>query len=211
MNEEHFLTELKIYLSPLSKENVDVILTSFMEVFEEGKKGQMSEEEIAKSLGKPKEIAEEILQTFHITVKEKKIYQNDWQEIEPEYYQAPESFEDIYPNMSSPSNQGHLPLLPRILLLIFNVFVGFWVIFGLYAFLAGAWMTVIAFFISPFLSLVGFLFFPFSVNMFQLSFSLLLAGIAFFMVIIGRPITKFIHYNTKRYLQFSKQVWKGDI
>ncbi len=208
MNEEHFLTELKIYLNPLQKDQLDAILASFATVFAEGKESSLSEEEIAKSLGKPKDIAKEILQLYHITVKEKEIYQNDWQEIEPEYSKEEDFSSYAKPIPDTPRQKT--PFLPRFLLLLFNIFVGIWLIFGLYAMLVGAWVTVAAFFVAPFISLAGFFFLPFTVSMLQLSISLILAGVAFFMVLVGRPITKFIHRNTKRYFQFSNRIWKGE-
>jgi uncharacterized membrane protein len=60
MNREEFLKELEERLIGISKEDKKEILQDYEEHFKIGKKKKRSEEEIAKSLGEPKEIAKEI-------------------------------------------------------------------------------------------------------------------------------------------------------
>ena len=61
MNKEHFLIELKIYLKPLSYQHQAAVLDKYEAIFDERMAAGEAEEQIAKNLGKPRSIAEEIL------------------------------------------------------------------------------------------------------------------------------------------------------
>ena len=56
MNETEFLDLLRYYFRNAKTEEVEEILADYESHFEEGKKRGLSEEEIAKELGSPKDI-----------------------------------------------------------------------------------------------------------------------------------------------------------
>lgn len=202
MNEEHFLTELKIYLSPLSKDKLTAILQLFAQLFDEGRAGDMSEEAIAKALGKPKEIAQEILQFYHVKVKEKEIYQNDWREIPPQY--EDDDFEEDDSEVHSMA--ADRPFLPRFLMLLFHLFVGIWFVLSVYLVLFSAWAAVFTLIITAILSAGAFLSLPLSAALFAFFIGFILLGIALFLIAIGRPITGVFNQLVKHYLRFAHRV-----
>ncbi|UYY07749.1 DUF1700 domain-containing protein [Enterococcus faecalis] len=81
MNKEHFIIELKIYLKALNPKDQAIILAKYKALFDARVAEGETEEQVAKSLGKPRVIAEEILKEQGIELTERKIENNGWQEI----------------------------------------------------------------------------------------------------------------------------------
>lgn len=81
MNKEHFIIELKIYLKALNPKDQAIILAKYKALFDARVAEGETEEQVAKSLGKPRIIAEEILKEQGIELTERKIENNGWQEI----------------------------------------------------------------------------------------------------------------------------------
>lgn len=70
MNKEQFLKQLESGLKKLSLEERQDILQDYEEYFAIGVEKGKSEEQISASLGQPKQIAKELLATFHIEMVE---------------------------------------------------------------------------------------------------------------------------------------------
>lgn len=85
MNKEHFIIELKIYLKALNPKDQAIILAKYKALFDARVAEGETEEQVAKSLGKPRVIAEEILKEQGIELTERKIENNGWQEIPAAY------------------------------------------------------------------------------------------------------------------------------
>lgn len=226
MNEEHFLTELAIYLKPLPIEKKEEILATYRQLFQEGVADGVAEEVVAKNLGKPKDLAAEILKEFHITLQDKKIYQSDWQEFKPrlrEYegprfdekdYTNPENrdipYEEDYPPYPGPaaSTQEHGALV-KVLLVLFNLFIMIWLIVSVFFALVAAWLTVAFLLASPLISLFFFFSLPLSTGLFQLGLSVVLFGLGLVGIAIGRPITRFFTRLNRAYWRFNHGVFHG--
>jgi len=70
MNKKKFMNEIKRNLKGLSKEDRDEIIEDYEEHFEIGKKKKRSENEIAKSLGNPKQLAKQAKLEFLVSKAE---------------------------------------------------------------------------------------------------------------------------------------------
>jgi len=72
MNKKEFMSELKKNLKGLSKEDREEIIEDYGEHFDIGKKRKRKESEIAKSLGKPKQLAKQAKVELLVSKAEKK-------------------------------------------------------------------------------------------------------------------------------------------
>lgn len=70
MNKEQFLKQLEASLKRLSTEERKDILQDYEEYFAMGMEREKSEEDIASSLGNPKQIAKELLASYHLDMVE---------------------------------------------------------------------------------------------------------------------------------------------
>lgn len=218
MNKEHFLIELKIYLKPLTNQQQVFILNKYQTIFEERLAAGETEEQIAKSLGKPRGIAEEILQEFDITVPEKKIERDGWQEIQPiinndyRYEEIPEHpYNDVFGSYERPQHSGFTRFCQVAGVLALNFLLMFWMIFSFIMVLFSCWLVAIVFLFSPIIG--GILVFS-GLNdgaMFQLFFSIFLSGAGVIGLLILTPLTKFFLQLLKRYVQWNIRVLKGEI
>ncbi|MGM0219575.1 DUF1700 domain-containing protein [Enterococcus sp. AZ126] len=218
MNKEHFLIELKIYLKPLTHQQQAFILNKYEVIFEERLAGGETEEEIAKNLGKPRGIAEEILQEFDITVPEKKLERDGWQEIQPtvsndyQYEEIPEHpYDDDYRSYERPRHNGFVRFCQVIGVLSFNFLFMFWMIFAFIMFLFSGWLVAVIFLFSPIFGGIS-IFSSFNDGtMFELFFSIFLSGAGVIGLLILTPLTKFFGKVFKRYFQWNIRVLRGEI
>ncbi|MEI5994553.1 DUF1700 domain-containing protein [Candidatus Enterococcus mansonii] len=218
MNKEHFLIELKIYLKPLSNQQQTFVLDKYDAIFTERLAGGETEEQIAKSLGKPRSIAEEILQEFDITVPEKKLERDGWQEIQPtvdsNYYYDDSSehpYDPSYQSYERPRRSTFARLCQVFGILSLNFLLMFWVIFSIIMFFFSGWLAAVLFLLSPILG-------GFSViaglndgTMFQLFVSIFLFGAGIIGLLILTPLTKAFAKILRRYAQWNLRVLRGDI
>ncbi|OJG72512.1 hypothetical protein RV12_GL000926 [Enterococcus quebecensis] len=218
MNKEHFLIELKIYLKPLTNQQQAFILNKYRTIFDERFAAGETEEQIAKNLGKPRSIAEEILQEFDITVPEKKLERNGWQEIQPnvnsDYYyeEAPEHpYEDTYQLHKRPQHSPFTRFCQVVGVLSLNFLLMFWFIFSFAMLFFSAWLVAVIFLFSPILGGISVLAGFNDATMFQLFLSIFLAGAGIIGVMILTPLTKFFGKALRRYLQWNIQVLRGEI
>ncbi|MGX7150632.1 DUF1700 domain-containing protein [Enterococcus ureasiticus] len=218
MNKEHFLIELKIYLKPLTNQQQSFILNKYETIFDERIAAGETEEQIAKSLGKPRAIAEEILQEFDITVPEKKLERDGWQEIQPvvnndyRYDEIPEHpYDDTYRSYERPHRSGFTRFCQVAGVLSFNFLFMFWMIFAFIMVVFSCWLVAIVFLFSPILGGVS-VFSGFNDGaIFQLSVSIFLFGAGIIGLLILTPLTKFFGKVLKRYLQWNIRVLRGEV
>lgn len=227
MNEEHFLTELAIYLKPLSAEKKQEIIATYQELFTTGLAEGQSEEQIAKSLGKPKDLAADILADEHLHVEEKQIYQQGWQEFQPnkkEYngprfdahdytsgnnYEDDEQYEGEYPPRYERANPHSESFIKKAALFSFNILIMVWVWFSILITGLALWLTVFVMLAAPLWGIVAFFFFPMSAAIFQIAIMGAVFGVGLIGIAIGRPITRLFVKATKKYWQFNKAVFSG--
>ena len=222
MNKDHFLIELKIYLKSLSTKQQMTILNKYEELFNERLATGETEEQIAKELGKPKIIAEEILKEFNIDVPEKKMIHDGWEEISPQkkaseefeygaYYHS-ENEDDPYSNSQYKQPVPYSPFVRfcqvagilslNFLLMIWLIFAGIMVIFSF-------WIATFVFLLSPIIGIYSML-----INMGAYGFLQLFAGILFFgvgiiAVLVLTPLTKWFIKGLKYYFKWNLFVLRG--
>lgn len=192
MNKEHFLIELKIYLKPLPVQDQEPIIQKYETFFEERMTQGETEEVIAKSLGKPKQIAENILKEFDMPLKEKQLTQESWQEIPA----ATENWEEPL--------RKERNFLTMAFILCIDVFFMTWFVPFVCSMLIGGWLTAIALLLSPiilgFLSLISL--FSTSFFTFYVLLSLFLFGSGIIGCLILHPLTKLCIYLAKQYINW---------
>ncbi|MGC6767410.1 DUF1700 domain-containing protein [Enterococcus sp. LJL128] len=214
MNKEHFLIELKIYLKPLSYQQQAAVLDKYEEIFDERIASGEAEEQIAKSLGKPRSIAEEILQEFDIEVPEKRLTRDGWQEFSPvqdydpyekDMYDHP--YDDHY-DYKRPDKPG-VRVLKICALLAFDFLFMFWMFFAFAAVVFSCWLAAVLFLLSPILGvysvIVGFN----DAGLFQLFFSVFLSGAGVIGIMILTPLTRLFFASLKRYIKWHGKVFGG--
>jgi uncharacterized membrane protein len=220
MNKEHFLIELKIYLKPLSAQQQIQVLNKYETLFDERVAAGETEEEIAKSLGKPRSIAEEILHEFDISVPEKKLGIDGWQEIPPaptaDYdfsdnvaYEHP--YDDATQAYERPQHGPFVRFCQIIGILSLNFLLMIWIIFAIIMCFFGGWLAALAFLFSPILGGVSVLAGMNDASMFQLFLSIFLSGAGIIGLVILVPLTKFFGKLLKLYLQWNIRVLRGEI
>lgn len=217
MNKEHFLIELKIYLKPLTNQQQTLVLNKYETIFEERSVAGESEEQIAKSLGKPRGIAEEILQEFDISVPEKRIERDGWQEIQPvvshdySYEELEHPYDDTYRSYERPHHNGFIRFCQIAGVLSFNFFFMFWMIFTAIMLFFACWLVAVTFLFSPILAGIS-AFAGFNDGMmFQLFASIFLSGAGLVGLLILMPLTKFFGKCLRRYLQWNIRVLRGEV
>lgn len=218
MNKEHFLIELKIYLKPLSYQQQAAILDKYEEIFDDRIAAGETEEQIAKSLGKPRSIAEEILQEFDIDVPEKRLTKDGWQEISSsQTYDEYEKYEDEHPYdyydedtyyKNRPQRPG-FRALKICALLAFDFLFMFWMFFAFAAVVFSCWLAAVILVLSPILGtysvIVGFN----DAGLFQLFFSIFLCGAGIIGTMILLPLTRLFFSSLKRYIAWHGVVFGG--
>lgn len=219
MNKEHFLIELKIYLKPLSYQKQALILDKYETIFEERLANGETEEAIAKALGKPKVIAEEILQEFDIEVAEKQLGRDGWIEFYPEkdnQYEQSEfteqhPYDDQYQVYERPRHSPFVRFCQVAGILFLNFFMMIWIFLGILMGFLGAWITGIAFLLSPIIGGYAVISGYNDGSMFQLFFSIFLFGVAIIGLLILRPLTIWFLKILKHYFVWTISVLRGDV
>lgn len=212
MNKEHFLIELKIYLRPLSDEKQLSFLNKYEKIFDEQIAQGKSEELIAKELGKPVEIAEQILEEFDVPVFQKNLNKTGWHETQADFtaenYQNFSEYKTTYQPTHS-SGIGHL--FKIIALLFFNLCFGIWMIFTFFILLISGWIVAISFIFSPVMVAFQFFLTYYSAAMFQLFASVCLFGLGVIGILILIPCSKLFFKGLKQYFLWTIRVLKGEV
>lgn len=220
MNKEHFLIELKICLKAIAPQDQAIILEKYAIIFDERTAAGETEEQIAKSLGKPREIAEEILKEYDIEIPEQQRENDGWQEIEPD--NSGMNYDSYYENFETPYDENtqmryrpqHSPLARFFQvsgIVCLNLFLMIWIIFGIFMAFVGFWIAGVATILSPILGIYGVLMNYNNASLFQLSVSVFLFGASIIGWLLLVPLTKFVARIFRQYFQWNIAVLRGDI
>src|SRR5690606_2257443 len=181
MNKYQFMNILESSLAKLPADEREVILRDFDDHFsfamEEGKK----EEEIAKSLGAPQQIAKELLATYRL----EQVEQNG-------------SASNIFRAVWAVIGLG-----------FFNLFIVLAPFLTLVSILIAGWIVGISFIGSPLLVLIDTIITPANFVLFDVFMSIFLAGLGLFIMIGMYYVTKYLMRIFVRYLNFNVKVVKG--
>jgi uncharacterized membrane protein len=217
MNKEHFLIELKIYLKPLTAQQQAFILNKYETIFDERLSEGETEEEIAKDLGKPRTIAEEILQEFDIQVPEKRLERDGWQEIQPaasyDYYEEPTEhpYDDTYQSYERPKHSAFGRFCQVTGVILLNFLLMFWCIFSAVMLLLSFWLIALLFLFSPILGGIS-IFSGFNdAATFEMFVSIFLCGAGIIGLLILAPLTRFLGRGLKRYFLWNIRVLRGEM
>ena len=181
MNKEQFLKQLEVSLKRLSKEESQNILQDYEEYFAIGIDKGKSEQEISESLGNPKQIAKELLASYHL---------------------------DMVEQATSAGNILRA-VWAVIGLGFFNVLIVLAPFCALVGVVISGWLASIAFILAPFSILINLFIGVF--RMFDLFFSLGLCGIGIFIAMGMFVATKALTKGFIRYLKFNITFVKGGL
>lgn len=223
MNKEHFLVELKIYLKSLSPKQQMTILDKYDQLFCERINLGETEEQIAKDLGKPKLIAEDILNEFDIKVPEKRMVHDGWKEIYPQkdvqeefdygtYYNPESDSEYPYEEPKLSYRNAHSPFVrfcQIVGILCLNFFLMIWLIFSMLMVCLAFWITAGAFILSPIIGTYSVLTNFNDYAFFQFFASIFLAGSGIIGLLILTPLTKWFFKFLRSYFQWNISVLRG--
>lgn len=183
MTKYQFMRILESSLEKLSEEERKDILQDFEEHFILGKEEGKTEEEIADSLGSPRQIAKELLVNHRL-----------------EKVEATKTTGNVF-----------RAVWAVIGLSFFNLVIVLGPFIGLIGAITGGWVSGIAFIVSPLLLLVSTAIFSGTFQWFDLFFSFMLSGIGFFIVIGMYFATRGIINGFVRYLRFNIRLIKGGL
>lgn len=181
MNKEQFLKILSEEIRKLPKEEREDILRDFQEHFQFGMEEGKTEEEIAQSLGSPKQIAKELVASYHVdkvteTTTISNILRATWAVIG---------------------------------LGFFNLTIVLGPFLALVGIVAGGWLTGLSFVISPVFALLNAVFDPGTFQIFEFFVSLALCGFGLLLIIGMFYVTKALTKLFIRYLKFNVNLVKG--
>lgn len=213
MNKEHFLTELKIYLRPLTSGQISYILHMYEEKFALGKKAGKDEYTISKELGKPKDIAYQILDELGVEPIQENKNDSDWEEFTSQTtdsydYRTGHPYQEDHLQPTANKNSFFIRFCQVSGVLLLNFFFMIWFLFILIALIGSGWVVALTFIASPFLAVI------FGVSMgvntlLQLFVTLILCGVGLIGLLILSPITKFFIHLLKQYTLWCFSVLKG--
>lgn len=181
MNKEQFLKTLDSALKGLSSDEREDIIRDFEEHFLIGFKEGNSEEKISATLGSPKQIAKELLATYHL-----------------EKVEGSATTGNILRAMYAVIGLGFLNLV-----FVLGPFI------ALLGVMAAGWVIGLGFTISPLVIIVGAAINPGTFELFALFFSLGLCGVGLLLLLGMRFASKLAAKGLVRYLKFNMKIVKG--
>lgn len=208
MNKEHFLTELKIHLKALPKQQLAYILQLYGEKFDKQLADGQQEAAISKCLGNPRDIAEEILEEFGISADEASTPHDEWQEFTqqaaPEQRHTPYGYYQNYDAAydRGPKKQSFFVRFCQVAgVILFNFLFMIWIIIAGLAVLFGLWIATIALVLTPAAGIFSLFATSGAFALSALFITLFTGGLGFIGLAIMVPITtysfRFIKYYTK--------------
>lgn len=183
MNKNQFLTELDIALKQISVDERQDILQDFEEHFAAGLGEGKTEEEITAGLGSPQQIAKEMLATYHI-----------------EKVETTATTGNVFRAVWAVIGLG-----------FFNLVIVLGPFIALIGILFAGWVAGISFIASPLLVLFDWILNPETFELFNVFFSLGLAGLGLFIVIGMFFATRVLINGFIRYLKFNTKLVKGGL
>ncbi|MFS0646221.1 DUF1700 domain-containing protein [Siminovitchia sp. 179-K 8D1 HS] len=183
MTRGEFLKLLDSSLKKLPEEERLDIIQDFEEYFDAGMMEGKAEEEISASLGSPRQIAKELLASYHLG------------------------------KVETTATAGNImrAVWAVIGLGFFNLVIVLGPFIAVAGLVFAGWTTGAAFVLSPVLVLINTVIFPDTFVLFDLFLSLALAGIGIFIIIGMYFATKAIINGFIRYLNFNMRLVKGGL
>ncbi|WP_010098394.1 HAAS signaling domain-containing protein [Ornithinibacillus scapharcae] len=183
MNKEQFLAKLDNALKRLPSAEREDILQDFREHFEIGLGEGKNEEEIAESLGAPQQIGKEMVAAYRI-----------------EKVEETATTGNIFRAVWAVIGLGFFNLL-----IVLAPFV------ALVAFVISGWALGVSLVLNPIFYLLNVAIYPELFELYQLFFTIGLAGVGIFMIIGMYYVTRWIIKGFVRYLQFNVKMVKGGL
>jgi uncharacterized membrane protein len=212
LNKEHFLIELKICLKPIAPEEQAIILEQYNIIFNERIAEGETEEQIAKSLGKPRTIANEILKEHNIIIPEKKVPDDGWREIAPEYMAEIDDFEEHIPHEPVYRQRSFFNRFLQIIgILCLNGFLMFWVFLTIALVLFACALAGSATLLSPIIGIYGVIAYFGNAALFQLFSTIFLFGASIIGWLLFIPIVKVFIKIFSYYLRWNIAVLRGEV
>lgn len=206
MNKEHFMIELKLSLRDLSENDRQDVMSDYIEHFENGLAQGKSEEQIAKELGNPKQIAKEILAMYGIEAKQQgpEFSQGDWVAFETH-----QSFQETN-YLPKENHDGFLKrLMKGTALFFFNLIFILAPVLTILGFLLAGWIIAITFSLLP-LAGIYMLITAFStIALFQFALTIVFCGVGLLLIALGYPLTLLFAKLIKRYVLWNIYVVFG--
>ncbi|MBC1339998.1 DUF1700 domain-containing protein [Listeria welshimeri] len=191
MNKQDFLNELNQRLELLDPKERRELLSDYQEHFRNGIEAGKSEEQIVFDLGKPEEIAADILSERDIREEH----------VETDYYYVPRKNQNENRSMSKQILIG-VGLFFLDICLIIPIMVSLW------ALVISLWTTVGAFILSPILLGVGLLFGE-EIEVYQMFMSIGLVGLGLMLLFVVNILSSFTIKTTMAIIQWHKYAVKG--
>ena len=213
MNQEHFLTELKIHLKPLPPQQIAYILQNYRSQFAEGLAAGKCEAVISQELGSPKEIAAHILAEIGIKTEPAREKNDDWQEFsQGQGYSQSQGFYHQY------DSEGYTPLAKPSFFIRFcqvmgilalNAFFMIWFLLSIVLLVGAFWLVDLVLLFAPVFGLIAFSTSVGSFALFQLFISIFLAGLGILGLAIMLPLTRSIFRFLKYYCRWTFNTLTG--
>lgn len=181
MNKEQFLKQLNDSLTRLSLEERQDILQDYEEYFAIGMEQGKTDQEISASLGNPKQIAKELLATYHLGQVEQ----------------------------TTSAGNVMRAVWAVIGLGFFNLVIVLGPFIALVGVVLAGWASAIAFILAPAAALLNLIVSSF--QLFDLFFSLALCGLGIFMAMGMFVATRALTKGFIRYLKFNASLVKGGL
>lgn len=183
MIKSDFLHELSRHLGGLSLDEREDILQDFEEHFSIGLEKGNTEEQIASALGSPKQIAKEMLASYHL-----------------EKVESTATTGNIFRAVWAVVGLG-----------FFNLVIVLGPFIALVGILFAGWVTGSVFIASPLLVLFDAVIHPGTFVLFELFFSIALSGLGLFITIGMYFATRALMNGFMRYLAFNTRLIKGGL
>lgn len=211
MNQEHFLTELKIQLKPLQPQQVAYILETYRKTFTERIAAGEIDVAISKDLGSPQAIAADILKEFNIQPRGNTDSHDEWQEFTEPSKEGQEHF-NYYngPYQNRTEKPSFFIRFCQIVgILAVNFFFMIWIIFSGLMLLMSFWLVTVILIASPILGLIVLASGSGAFVLFQLSVSLILGGLGLISLAIMLPISRYTFRFLKSYTRWTVNILRG--
>ncbi|MGX7419095.1 DUF1700 domain-containing protein [Carnobacterium gallinarum] len=199
MNKEHFMIELKLSLRDLSEDERQTVMEDYLEHFENGLLEGKTEEQIAKELGQPRQLAKEILANYGIEskVKSPEFSQGDWVAFENEK----STYEELYTKPRRHNTNSPLMTVFKFIgLAFFNLVVVLGPAIAIFSCVLAGLFIGGAFTLLPLVGIYTIITGFSVVALFQLSMSILFAGAGILLLAAMYPLSKLLCKLTKIYI-----------
>ncbi|MBC1375055.1 DUF1700 domain-containing protein [Listeria sp. FSL L7-0091] len=191
MNKQDFLNELNQRLELLDPKERRELLSDYQEHFRNGVEAGKSEEQIVFDLGRPEEIAADILSERDIREEQ----------VETDYYYVPRKNQNENRTVSK-------QVLIGIGLFFLDICLVVPIMATLWSVVISLWVTVGAFLLSPVLFGVELLFGA-DFEFYQMFVSIGLVGLGLMLLFVANALTKFTSKTTMGIIQWHKYAVKG--